>query len=209
MMTHRLLIALLLNCSACAASAQESEAAAPPPPPVSAKAALLPAGHYKIDPKHSSVVAVVRHLGVSDYLVRFDKFDADFTYDPARPEATKLQASVDAASFDVGADYSKNFANTFVGADKFPKVTFVATSMTPNPDGRTGTMTGDLSFNGATRSVTFNVTFIASGHGLPFGTIAGFNAEATIKRFDFNSHAWSHYVSNDVQLQIRAAFDKK
>ncbi len=208
MMTRFTLIALLLlGFPAPIALAQESEAAAPPPPEVSTKP--LPAGHYKLDPKHSSVVALVRHLGVSDYLIRFDRADADFTYDPASPQTTRLEASVDTTSLDVGADYSKDFANEFLGAAKFPKATFVATSMAPHPDGRTGTMTGNLTLNGVTRPVTFNVSFIAAGHGLPFGTIAGFNAETTIKRSDFGSHTWAHYVSDEVQLQIRGAFDKK
>jgi polyisoprenoid-binding protein YceI len=208
MMTRAILIALALLLLPAAASAQESEAAAPPPPEVSAKPPL-PAGHYKLDLKHSSIVAVVRHLGVSDYLIRFDRFDADFTWDPAQPQTTKLTATVDTTSLDVGADYSRSFANTFLGAEKNPRATFVATSMAANPDGRTGTMTGDFTLNGVTRPTTFNVAFIASGHGLPFGTIAGFTAEGTIKRSEFNSHAWAHYVGDEVRIEIRAAFDKK
>lgn len=208
MMTRFPLIALLLlGFAAPVALAQESESAAPPPPEVSAKP--LPAGHYRLDPKHSSVIAVVRHLGVSDYLVRFDRADAEFTYDPASPQTTRLEASVDTTSLDVGADYSKQFADTFLGASRFPAATFTATSMAPDPDGRTGTMTGDLTLNGVTRPVTFHVTYIASGHGLPFGTIAGVNAETTIKRSDFGSHAWAHYVGDEVRLQIRGAFDRK
>ena len=208
MMTRFTLISLLLFAMpTTSVLSQESEAGAPPAPEVSTKP--LPAGHYQLDPKHSSVVAVVRHFGVSDYLVRFDRADADFTYDPASPKTTKLEASVDTTSLDVGADYSKEFANTFVGASKFPKATFTATSMAPNADGHTGTMTGDLTLNGVTRPVTFNVTFIASGHGMPFGTVAGINAEATIKRSDFGSHAWAHYVGDEVQLQIRGAFNRK
>lgn len=207
MIRHSLIALLLLGSPAPAALAQESEAAAPPPPEVSAKP--LPAGHYKLDPKHSSVVAVVRHLGLSDYLIRFDKVDADFTYDPASPQTTRLEASVDTTSLDVGADYSKDFANTFLGAAKFPQATFAATAMAANPDGHTGTMTGDLTLNGVTRPTTFTVTFIAVGHGLPFGTVAGFSAQTTIRRSDFGSHAWAHYVGDEVQLTIRGEFDKK
>jgi polyisoprenoid-binding protein YceI len=209
MMTHRSLFALLLLVLPASWSAAQTPANPPPPPEVSAKAASLPAGHYKLDPKHGSVLAVVRHLGVSDYVMRFDKFDADFTYDPAQPQATHLEASVDATSLDVGADYSKQFADQFLGAAKFPKATFVSTAMAPNPGGRTGTMTGDLTLNGVTRPVTFVVTFLAVGHGVPFGTIAGFTAEGTIRRSDFGSRAFLKYVSDEVRLQIRGEFDKK
>lgn len=207
MMTRLTMIALaLLAFSSPGALAQESEAA-PPPPEVSAKP--LPAGHYRLDPKHASVIAVVRHMHVSDYLVRFDRAEAEFDYNPAQPQATRLEASVDVTSLDVGADYSKDFANTFLGASRNPKATFTATAMAPNPDGRTGTMTGDLTLNGVTRAASFNVTFIGTGHGLPLGTIAGFRAEGTIKRSDFGSHAWAGVVGDEVQLIIRGEFDKK
>ncbi len=209
MMTYRRLLALLLLAVPASAALAQAPANPPPPPEVSAKAASLPAGHYKIDPKHGSVLAVVRHLGVSEYLIRFDRFDADFTYDPAQAQATHLEASVDTTSLDVGADYSKEFANNFLGAAKFPKATFVSTAMAPNPDGRTGTMTGDLTLNGVTHPVTFQVTFIATGHGLPFGTIAGFTAEGTIRRSEFGSRGFLNYVSDEVRLQIRGEFDKK
>jgi polyisoprenoid-binding protein YceI len=148
-------------------------------------------------------------MHVSDYVVRFDRAQAQFDYDPAQPQATKLQASVDVTSLDVGASYSQEFANTFLGAAKTPTATFTATAMAPNPDGHTGTMTGDLTLNGVTRPVTFNVTFIASGRGLMLGTVAGFKAEGTIKRSDFGSHAWAGVVSDEVQLIIRGEFDKK
>lgn len=208
MMTHRPLIWFLLLTLPVSTALAQATVAPPPPPEVSAKAASLPGGHYKIDPKHASVLAVVRHLGVSDYVMRFDRFDADFTYDPAHPEATKLDASVDTTSLDVGADYSSEFAKNFLGAAKFPKATFAATAMTPNPDGRSGTMTGDLTLNGVTHPATFTIKFIAVGHGLPFGTIAGFTATGTIKRSDFGSRDFLNYVSDEVELQIRGEFDK-
>jgi polyisoprenoid-binding protein YceI len=175
----------------------------------SSNVADLPAGHFVLDRKHASVIGRVLHLGVSNYTFRFDTLDADFTYDPAHPEATKIEASVDTTSLDVGADYSRKFADQFLDATKFPKATFVSTQVTPGPDGRTGTMTGDLTLMGVTRPVTFQVSFVAVGHGLPFGTIAGFSATGVVKRSDFGSHSLLAYVGDDVSLQIEGEFDRK
>jgi polyisoprenoid-binding protein YceI len=175
----------------------------------STNVADLPAGHFVLDHKHASIVARVLHMGVSNYTLRFDTFDADFTYDPAHPEATKVEASVDTTSLDVGADYSRHFADQFLDATKFPKATFVSTLVTPGPDGRTGTMTGDLTLRGVTRPVTFQVSFVGEGHGLPFGTIAGFSATGVIKRSDFGSKGLLAYVGDDVSLQIEGEFDRK
>jgi len=169
----------------------------------------LPAGHFKLDPKHASLIASVRHLGVSNYVLRFDKLAADFTYDPAHPEATKLQATVDTTSLDVGADYSRKFADEFLEATQFPQATFVATSMTPGADGRKGIMTGDLTLMGVTKPVTFNVAFVAVGHGLPFGTIAGFSATTVIHRSDFGSRYVLNFVGDDVTLNIEGEFDRQ
>jgi len=171
-------------------------------------------GHYVIDPKHASVVARVKHMGVSLYTLRFDTFDASFDYDPAHPESTRLSASVDPASLDVNADYAKQFAEEFLSASKFPKATFTATQMQTSGDG-TGTMTGNLTLMGVTKPVTFNVTLIGAGHEvlpIPLGRrAAGFEATTTIKRSDFGST----YLINDslvgdaVTLQIEAEFEKK
>jgi polyisoprenoid-binding protein YceI len=175
-------------------------------------ASAFPGGHYVLDPKHASVVARVKHMGVSLYTLRFDTMDASFDYDPSRPEDTKLTAHVDPASLDVGADYSKQFAKEFLSAGSFPTATFTSTRLSTPGDG-TGTMTGDLTLMGVTKPVTFNVSFIGAGHEPlppPLGRrAAGFEATATIKRSDFGSNYVQGMVGDEVTLQIEAEFEKK
>ena len=172
----------------------------------------FPGGHYALDPKHSSLIARVKHMGVSLYTLRFNTLDASFDYDPSRPEATRLTASVDPASLDVNADYGKQFAEEFLSVSKFPKATFVANAMQKTGDGQ-GTMTGDLTLMGVTKPVTFNVTLVGAGHEvlpIPFGRhAAGFEATATIKRSDFGSTYLNNLVGDEVTLQIEAEFEKK
>src|SRR5579863_1997554 len=108
-----------------------------------AAATDLPGGHYVLDRRHASLIARVNHMGVSLYTLRFNTLDASFDYDPARPEATRLSASVDPTSLDVNADYGKQFAEEFLSVSKFPNATFVATSATKGPSAGQGTITGD------------------------------------------------------------------
>jgi len=187
-------------------------ASAAPPSAGSAGAPDFPGGHYVLDPKHASVIARVKHMGVSLYTLRFDTLDASFDYDPSRPETTRLSASVDPTSLDVNADYGKQFAEEFLSVSKFPKATFTATQMQKTADGQ-GTMTGDLTLMGVTKPVTFNVTLIGAGHEvlpIPFGRhAAGFEATATIKRSDFGSTYLNNLVGDEVTLQIEAEFEKK
>jgi polyisoprenoid-binding protein YceI len=174
----------------------------------------FPGGHYVLDPRHASVIARVKHMGVSIYTVRFDTMDATFDYDPSRPEDTKLTAHVDPASLDVGADYAKEFQKEFLQAASFPTATFTATRMQTAGDG-TGTMTGDLTLMGVTKPVTFNVTLIGAGHEvlpIPLGRrAAGFEATTTFKRSDFGSTYLlnDNLVGDEVTLQIEAEFEKK
>lgn len=171
----------------------------------------LGGGSYAIDKQHASVIAKVMHLGVSVYTARFNSFDGSFSYDPAHPEAARVQASVDAGSMDVGADYSAKFADEFLGATKFPKITFASTAVQKGA-GNTGTMTGDLTLHGVTKPVSFNVTFVGAGRSPlpPFRSIAGFTATTTIKRSDFGSDFLNNgIVGDDVSLTIEAEFDRK
>jgi polyisoprenoid-binding protein YceI len=172
----------------------------------------LQAGHYVLDPHHASLIARVNHMGVSLYTVRFNALDASLDYDPARPERTRVTASVDPTSLDVNADYSKTFAEEFLQVSKFTRATFVSTSIQPGA-GTSGTMTGDLTLMGVTKPVTFNVTLIGSGHEplpIPLGRrAAGFEATTTIKRSDFGSTFLSNMVGDDVTLTIEAEFEKK
>jgi polyisoprenoid-binding protein YceI len=170
----------------------------------------MPGGHYELDKKHSSLIARVLHMGVSLYTVRFDTLDASFDYDPAHPEAAKVQASVDPASLDVNADYSKNFAEEFLSASKFPQMTFTSTAIQKTSD-TAGTMTGDLTFLGVTKPVTFDVTFIGTGRALlnPLGHTAGFSAIAHIKRSDFGSTYLNNLVGDDITIDVEAEFDRR
>jgi polyisoprenoid-binding protein YceI len=194
------LTALVLAAPLCAAAAAPTSIAD------------LEGGHYVLDPRHASVIARVNHMGVSLYTLRFDTIDGSFEYDPAHPERTRVEASVDPASLDVNADYGKQFAEEFLSVSKFPKATFVSTGIQPGV-GAQGEMTGELTLMGVTKPVTFNVTLVGSGHEplpLPLGRrAAGFEATTTIKRSDFGSTFLNNMVGDDVTLQIEAEFERR
>ncbi len=172
----------------------------------------IPSGHWVLDRRHTSVIARVQHMGVSLYAVRFDTMDATFDYDPAHPENARVEASVDPASLDATSDDGKKFAEEFLKASQFPKATFVSTRIVPGA-GVTGTMTGDLTLMGVTKPVTFNVTFVGTGHEplpIPLGQrAAGFEATTTFKRSDFGSSFLQDMVGDDITLQIDAEFDHR
>ena len=166
-------------------------------------------GHYVLDPRHASVIAKVRHMGLSLYTMRFDHIDATYDYDPAQPLASKIAVTLDAHSLDTGAEGdSRQFAREFLDADQNPTITFNSTAIQAT-DTSHGTVTGDLTFRGVTRPVTLDVTYDGSAPGLLGGHRMGFSATAVVRRSDFGSKAWRGYVGDDVQLVIEAEFARK
>ncbi|MBV9509369.1 MAG: YceI family protein, partial [Caulobacteraceae bacterium] len=168
-------------------------------------------GTYVLDKTHASLTAKVSHMGLSSYTVRFDSLDAHYDYDPASPAASQISVTVDANSLDVGdGKIAAQFAKQFLGADRYPQITFVSTGIqATGPD--QGVVTGNLTLNGVTKSISLAVTFNGCGPGLlGFGGYRmGFSATGDIKRSDFGSRAWLGLVGDEVHLVIEAEFSRK
>ena len=138
----------------------------------------LPGGHYVLDKKHASVIAKVMHLGVSLYTVRFDTFDATFTYDPGHPRPLEDYRQRRRRPRSTLAPTTA--ASSPTSSSTRPKTRGSPSSRRrsrPLPTDAAATMTGDLTLRGVTQPVTFNVTFVGVGRGLlPAGTVTGFSA---------------------------------
>ena len=170
--------------------------------------AQAPAGNWVIDKRHASLEMKVSHFGTSHYTFRFarEAIDGSYVYDPAKPLATKVSITIDAAAVDTGLpDFNKEIGTDpkFFNAAQYPKITFVSTKVEP------GKLTGDLTFRGVTKPVTLDVTY--NGYAkTPFGSqIMGFSATGVIKRSDFGFTHLKGLVGDDVDLEIQAEFNPK
>ncbi|MDX2276304.1 MAG: YceI family protein [Hyphomonadaceae bacterium] len=174
----------------------------------------LPAGEYRLDPRHASVLFRIRHQGLAWFTARFDSIDATITLDPQNPTQSELRASVDPTSVNTGvlsANGARNFDRQIgeaLGAAATPQISFVSTSITRTGE-FTGRITGDLTMNGQTHPVTFDVTY-AGGRTDPLrgATAVGFSANAIIQRSQWGVTQWSMFTSDEVQLVIEAEFVK-
>jgi polyisoprenoid-binding protein YceI len=191
----------------------------PAMPTASTDPATAPAGHYELDPMHASVIARIKHFGLSNFAIRFDTVQGAFDFDPAKPTASKVTASVDANSFDVGTQKYQDMTlnehfikqRDILGNSKNPMVSFASTSIKTTAANK-GTMAGDLTLNGVTKPVTFDVTFNGTMKGMGGGPQRmGFTALTTIKRSDFGvaPQMPATVLSDDVSLHIEAEFTKK
>ena len=171
----------------------------------------MPAGTYVLDPQHASLIARVSHGGFSAYTIRFRITEARYSWDPASPQTSQVEATVDPASFDSGlgkADAA--MAERFLEVERFPTARFVSTSIQPGEGGK-GTMTGDLTLHGVTRPVTFDVTWNGYDSGI-FGRRSGFSARGVFKRSDFGIDSLLRpplgFVGDEVELILELEFVK-
>ncbi|CCI54269.1 MAG: YceI family protein [Tetrasphaera jenkinsii] len=140
----------------------------------------LPAGTWSVDPSHTEVGFVARHLMVSK--VRGNFADVAGTVVVADDiTASTVDVTVQMASVDTrSADRDTHLKSAdFFDVENYPTMRFVSTSF----DGEE--LSGDLTIKDVTKPVTFEVEF----NGVqadPWGnTKAGFEAEAEIKRADW------------------------
>ena len=176
----------------------------------STKAGDVAAGTYEIDPSHTSVAGRIDHLGFSTTTIRFAKTSGQFTYDPAHPESTKLNVTVDTKSLSTDWEARDNELKgpMFFNTDKFPNATFTADSLTKVDDNH-AKVVGQLTLLGVTKPVEMTVTLRGSGTGMMGDTRAGFEAHMSIMRSDFGMKAYVPAVGDKVDLSIDAEFVKQ
>ncbi|HQS95314.1 MAG: hypothetical protein B7Y31_02570 [Novosphingobium sp. 16-62-11] len=189
-----------------------------PDVPGKADKTRVTAGTYTADAGHSLVAWKVNHFGFNDYFGIFGDVAGTLEIDPANPAAAKVSVNIPVskvvtASAGLTSHLLKPAADgkpaDFFGAAP-ADATFVSTSVAPGADGMSAKITGDLTLNGVTKPVTIDATFAGAGTN-PFSKAAtvGFHGKATIKRSDFNVKYALPFVSDDVTLDITAAFEKK
>jgi polyisoprenoid-binding protein YceI len=142
------------------------------------------AGTWAIDPVHSEVSFVVRHMMVSKVRGRFDKFEGSFITgeDPLQSSVT---VKVDLSSINTGQEQRDAHIRSadFFETEKYPEMTFVSTGLKPAEEGFV--LEGDLTIKGVIRPVAFDLEVNGFGPDAFGGTRAGFSALTQINRKDF------------------------
>lgn len=168
----------------------------------------LPAGEWALDTAHASVTWQVRHMGLSWYTGRFDGIEASLDFDPSRPEAARLTASINPASISTGdADFDSELAEDWLNAGRHPQILFASTAIRVTGE-TTGEITGDLTLNGVTAPVTLDVVFHGGLTNVLEGRPAiGFSATGELDRDLFNIGNLPHsIVGPTVRILIESEF---
>jgi len=171
------------------------------------------ADNYVIDTKgaHASINFSIKHLGYSVLTGRFDTFSGDFSYDPAKPEASTVNVTIDTGSINSNhAERDKHLRSAdFLNVEKFPKATFVSKKIVLDGDKDEFDIVGDLTLNGVTKSITIEVDKVGEGKDPWGGYRAGFSGETTITLKDFNVKMDLGPASQTVKLELEVEGVKK
>ncbi|MES2336499.1 MAG: YceI family protein [Pseudomonadota bacterium] len=185
--------------------------------PGSKNPAAVTGGTYTVDPNHTLVGWRVDHLGFNDYFGIFGSVTGSLTLDPKNPNAAKVDVTIPVSKVTTasagltahllraGKDGGKP---DFFGASP-ADAKFVSTKVTAT--GQTASITGNLTLNGVTKPVTLAATFAGAGKmpaGMGGKETVGFHATTVIKRSDFGVTMGIPLVSDEVRLDITAAFEK-
>jgi len=143
------------------------------------------AGTWQLDPAHTEISFLIRHMMVSKVRGRFDRFEGTITT-ASDPLDSTASASIDLTSINTGNEMRDNHIRSadFFDVEKHPTMTFTSTAL--RPDGDAFALDGDLTIRGITKPVTLALElngFVTDPHG---GTRAGFSATGTIDRTDFD-----------------------
>jgi polyisoprenoid-binding protein YceI len=208
-------VAVLTACSPPTAKKTQ----APPASAAAAKPATpqVPAGDYTLDKSHANLEFKVNHLGFSHYTARFADFDAKLKFDPAHPEASTVEATIDPRSLTLPTPPA-GFKDELTGkawldVGPYPAITFRSTKVEMSGL-YSAKVTGDFTLHGVTKPVTLDVVFNGGYAGHPMDPHAriGFSAHGTFNRSDFGigfgvpAPGSTMGVSDAVDVGIEAEF---
>lgn len=170
---------------------------------------------WKIDGAHSEINFKVKHMVVSSVTGHFDTFDASIEADREDFSDAKISFEANVASINTKNEQRDGHLKSadFFDAEKFPKLSFVSTSVKKLSDHELQ-VAGNLTMRGVTKAVTLDVMYNGTVAGFSGARIAGFEIRTRLNRFDFGlqwnalTEAGGVVVSNEVRIEILAEFNK-
>lgn len=174
---------------------------------------LPPAGTYVVDPNHSTIGFVARHLLATKVRGSFTEFEGTVVIGDS-PETSSVTASAKAESIFTNQPQRDEHLRSgdFLEASSHPLLTLRSTKVQPASKGHYQ-LVAELTVRGVTKEVTFDLEFLGHGPGMqPGTTVLGFEATASIDRQDFGvsfnraleTGGWLVANRVDLELSIQA-----
>jgi polyisoprenoid-binding protein YceI len=171
---------------------------------------------WEIDAAHTGAHFSVRHLMVSNVRGEIHASSGTLTYDPAKPEASKLEVTLDVNTVDTREPKRDEHLKSadFFDVAKYPTITFKSKSV--KKDGKKLEVTGDFTLHGTTKEIVLHVDEVHGPTKDPWGNNRiGASASTKINRKDFGL-GWNAaletggvMVGEDVTITLEVEFTQK
>lgn len=171
---------------------------------------------YKIDPAHSEITFKVKHLMITNVTGSFTQFDATMESDAADFSDAKISFEADVNSVTTNNEQRDTHlkSDDFFAAEKFPKLSFVSTSISKKSDDKYK-LTGNLTIRDVTKTIDLDVEYGGTMTD-PWGQVkAGFDVNGKINRKEFGlgwgavTEAGGVVVSDEVKLHMAVQMVKQ
>lgn len=174
------------------------------------------ASTYDLDPAHSGASFKVRHMMISNVHGKFTGLKGSVDYEPGKPAATTIEATISAATVDTGEPKRDEHLKSpdFFDVAKYPSLAFKSKSVTKTGDNKYN-VAGDLTMHGVTKPVVLDVETTPEVKD-PWGN-SRFGASATTKvnRSDFGL-TWNKaletggvMVGDDIEITLELELVKR
>jgi polyisoprenoid-binding protein YceI len=178
----------------------------------------LPApGVYTVDPTHSNLDFIARHMVASKVRGNFTDFSGTITIGDSI-ETSSVEAVAQAASITTNNEMRDGHLKSadFLEQETYPTLTLKSTKIT-SKGGDDYEMVADLTIKDVTKAVTFDLEYLGTNPSAQPGvTIVGFEAKAEIDRRDFNvnfnaviENGGGLVVSNKIVIQLTIEASKQ
>jgi polyisoprenoid-binding protein YceI len=141
---------------------------------------------WTIDPAHSTVEFVAKHMMITTVKGRFAEFEGTIVADEEHLADSSVEVTMQAASLDTRSEQRDAHLRSpdFLDVETYPEMVFISTAV-EQLDDDLYSVTGDLTIKDVTRPVT--VDFTLTGSALdPFGNMrVGFEGAVAILRSEW------------------------
>ncbi|MCK7592881.1 YceI family protein [Pseudomarimonas salicorniae] len=159
---------------------------------------------YVIDPGHTQVRFGYSHFGLSDIVGIFAGVTGEIVYDPTKPEASSVKATIPIADVHTGVAKMDEHLRTadFFDVATFPTASFTSSKVEVAGEGKLK-VTGELKVRDISREVVLDVSLNAmKDHPMTQRASIGFNASTELKRTELGVGKYAPNVSDEVSIEI-------
>ncbi|MHC5024475.1 MAG: YceI family protein [Planctomycetota bacterium] len=175
-----------------------------PVAPVPAAPAPLEPSTFTVDTVHSSMVFKIRHMGVANFMGRFNEISGSYVFDPDDPSSASFDLRIPVTSVDSNSERRDRHLKSpdFFNVAEHPEMTFRSKSVKAHGEDLLR-VSGDLTMHGVTKQLSVDMHLIGIGDTAQ-GFKSGFETTFTVKRSDFSMDTYvaEGGLGDEVQVTV-------